>query len=55
VLRKMMKSAGLAAAPAQASKSEPPKISAVHEINVVEVDDGVADMSVTAFAADASS
>ena len=55
VLRKMMKSAGLAAAPAQAPKPEHPKSSAVHEINVVEVDDGVADMNITALAADASS
>ena len=53
--RKMMQSAGLAAAPAPAPTPEPPKISAVDEIHVVEVDDGVTDMDVTPLAADASS
>jgi len=55
VLRTMMQSAGLAAARAPAPPPEPPTSSAVDEINVVEVDDGVADMDVTPPAADASS
>jgi len=55
VLRKMMQSAGLAAAPAPAPTQDPPTSSAADEINVVEVDDGVADMDVTPLAADASS
>jgi len=50
----MMQSAGLAAAPAPAPTPEPPKSSAVDEINIVEVEDGVADMDVTPLAADAS-
>jgi len=54
-LRKMMQSAGVAAAPALAPAPEPSTSSAVDEINVVEVDDGVADIDVTPSAADASS
>jgi len=55
VLRKMMQSVGLAAAPAPAPPPEPPTSRAVVEINIVEVDDGVPDMDVTPPAADASS
>jgi len=55
VLRKMMQSAGLAAAPAPDPTPEPTTSSAVDEINLVEVDDGVADMDVTPLAADALS
>jgi len=55
VMRKMMQAAGLAAPPAPAPSPAPPAHSAVDEINVVEVDDGVADMDVTPPAADASS
>jgi len=49
VLRKMTQSAGLAAASAPAPTSEPPTSRAVHEIEVLKVDDGVADMDVTLF------
>jgi len=55
VMRKMMQAAGLAAPPAPAPTPAPPARSAVKEIHVVEVDDGVAAMEVTTLAADASS
>jgi len=55
VLRKNVRSAGLAAAPAPAPTPVPPIRKAVDEINVVDVYDGVADMDVTPLAADASS
>jgi len=52
---KMMQAAGLAAPPAPAPTPAPPARSAVKEIHVVEVDDGVAAMEGTTLAADASS
>ena len=55
VMLKMMQAAGLAAPPAPAPTPAPPARSAVKEIHVVEVDDGVAAMEVTTLAADASS
>jgi len=55
VLRKMMQSTRLAAAPAPAPTPEPPTSSAVDATIVVEVDDDVVDMDVTPLAADASS
>jgi len=55
LMRMMMQAAGLAAPPAPAPTPAPPARIAVKEIHVVEVDDGVVAMDVTALAADASS
>ena len=55
VMRKMIQAAGLAASPAPAPEPAPPASTAVKEIHVEEVDDGVAAMDVTTLAADSSS
>ena len=47
VMRKMIQAAGLAASPAPAPEPAPPASTAVKEIHVEEVDDGVAAMDVT--------